>query len=359
MRNTLRSCFHSQRVNLTQQSETYIARGFSVIFMVITHVYESFSSYNNHFARILYLDFCGGPYAAAVFMFCMGMNICYSRQSNPKAFLIRSCNLLCAGLFLSVYRDLLPALLFCSKDPTFSFKNDLIPLLLHTFAEVDILQFAGIFFMVFAIITKANFSLLQTNILAIILCISGQFLRNISTGNAYCDAFLGLFWAAHNRTWFPFFNWFIVPIAGYTFGSLWVYCCNKDAFYRIVTPIATILSVGFFIISRGYQHLDYYYVLGIIEAVFAILTALSVIGLSYFVSQYMKQVALNLCWLGKMVTPIYLIHWALISSISPVVFLLTEKANLTIPDVWIAPIGIIILLASSVLIKAYNSTISK
>lgn len=348
----LKSCFQKEKVNITRQSEMDIARGLSVILMVITHIYESFSSFENPAAFMFFFNFCGGPFSAGVFMFCMGMNMCYSQKSTPKDYFKRGCGLFLTGLCLSIFTDLLPDLFFAIAEENTSFIQDLPVTIAYMIAKVDIFQFSGIFFMIFAWIKKANWSLLQINFFAILLCIAGQFLRYEATENICLNILTGFFWVTHYRVWFPFFNWFIVPILGYTFGHYWLHCHEKETFFRIVTPVSGILALGFFILSNGYQNLDYYYGLGILEAVFTCFTAIAMIGCGYFAFRHFKG-SNRLIWLSKSLTPLYCTHWVLISCISPAVYILWGKTDFAIPDLFVLPVSIVILLASCFCVKIY------
>ena len=355
MINALRSCFHTEKTNLGRQTELDVARGFSVICMVLTHAYSYYSSWGDTWAYKFFDIICGGPFAAAVFMFCMGMNICYSKRTQPKDFFRRGFYLLGIGLLLSVLRRLVPDILYYCFAGIPTLKEDLPYLLQDMIAEVDILQFAGIFHIVFGLLKKAQRSDRKIFLLAILLLVIGSIFRDFSTDNTELDILLGFLILTHGNVFFPFLNWFIIPVSGYAFGKIWLRCRDKETFYRIITPISWILALLYLIFSRGYHYLDYYYALGPVEALFALITAFAMLGTGYFVSRHCKKLTGAMCWLSREITAMYCVHWVLIPNIYIIVTSLISDSLFPVADIWIAPLGFLMLALSCMLIAFYRS----
>lgn len=342
----LRSCFSAEASNIGRQLEVDTAKSLAAIFMVITHTYEMFSGWDYPLGvKILYQLF-GGPLSATVFMFCMGLSICYSRNNTPSNFFRRGIKLLMAGLVIALLRCILPALLSFLADGYPSFVEDLPYLLLEMISEVDILQFAGIFFLAFALLRKANFTARQMLLLALLFVSAGQLLRDVETDHFYLDIVLGYFWKNSVSSWFPFFNWFIIPISGYVFGNIWRHCSDKRNFYRILTPGAFLLAMIYFVMSSGYSNLKYYYGLGMIEAVFSLLTALAVLGISYSITCRFPQIMHRFRYLSEELTPIYFAHRVLIPNIYMLIAVLTGCPDYFISDFGVILMGIAILVLS-------------
>lgn len=89
----VKECFSKEEVNRKRVPEIDIARALAVIFMVICHV---FIELNVRYDVLgLPIDgILGGPFAAPVFMFLMGIGMAYSRHSDAKWMFIRGLKLL-------------------------------------------------------------------------------------------------------------------------------------------------------------------------------------------------------------------------------------------------------------------------
>ena len=98
------------RVNTGRQPELDVAKVAAILYMVVIHVYEEMSVVNywvrpdSLFRTVL--EFLGGPLAAPVFMFAMGVGMVYTRHRSPRAFALRGLRLLyCFGEYLQTVRD--------------------------------------------------------------------------------------------------------------------------------------------------------------------------------------------------------------------------------------------------------------
>jgi len=352
----LKACFSEDRVNTGRQPEVDVAKGFAIVFMVLCHTYAAFSKWDNPLTQIFFDVIIGGPFSAVVFLFCMGLGIRYSRNNEPNYLFKRGCFLLFLGLLLSLLHSLLPEIIWAlalSEQPDFG------TLLYSLIADVDILQFAGIFFLFFALIKRFNLGLLKMNILAVVLSIFGQMLKYTVTDNIVLDILFGFFWVSHDSVWFPFLNWCIIPIAGYTFGSIWMHCCDKKAFYQMITPVSWIITILFLYISSGYQYLTNYYGLGTIESFFSIILVFAMFGLCFYISCWFQKLTLVMRWLSKRVTSIYFLHWVLISNIQTILCILLSTPDFTVSDIWIVPLGTMILSLCCVMIFLYEKSVHK
>lgn len=79
----MNSLFNSEKVNTERQLELDIAKALSIIFMVFVHCiiiceYLNYSLSDAYTIIVQYI--LGGPCAAPVFMFCMGVGIIYSKK---------------------------------------------------------------------------------------------------------------------------------------------------------------------------------------------------------------------------------------------------------------------------------------
>ena len=351
----IKSCFHTEKTNLGRQTELDVARGFSVICMVLTHTYSYYSSWTENWAKSFFDIVCGGPLAAAVFMFCMGINLSYSKRNQPKDFIRRGFYLLGIGLLLSVLRSLVPDMLYYYFEGSTTFIEDLPYLLQYMLSKVDIFQFAGLFHIAFGLMKQAKLSDRKILLLAVLFLIIGSIFIDFSTESTELDILLGFFILTHGRVFFPFLNWFIIPVSGYLFGQIWLRCRDKETFYRTITPVSWILALLYLAFSRGYHYLDYYYALRPVEALFALITAFAMLGTGYFVSRHCKKLTGAMCWLSREITAMYCVHWVLIPNLYVLVTNLISDSLFPLADIWIAPLGFLMLALSCMLIAFYRS----
>ena len=97
---------------------------------------------------------------------------------------------------------------------------------------VDILAFAGMSFIVFGIFKKLNLSNMQMLLIAFALSIIGSLMRMTVFEYNFINLLLGyLIGTDVQFTAFPFFNWFIFPVAGYVWGQYFIRA-YKDRFFR-------------------------------------------------------------------------------------------------------------------------------
>ena len=356
MFNTLKTCFSKEAVNTGRQTEVDVAKGFAILFMVICHVLGYFSHYDNKYTTLLLGNILGGPFAAPVFMFCMGIGICYSKRNQSAYLFRRGCHLLAAGLFLQIFRKIIPTLILTyAKEKTIS-AAVVSSTFLYNLSTIDILQFSGVFFMIFALFRKWELSLLQLNILSVIFSVMGYFLSFCSPENYLAGALLGFFSRCHEDSCFPFLNWYFFPVAGYTLGHLWKRCCDKKTVYRTVTPacwLLTALYLGFLLLSGNIYNSNHYYTMCIDDAIPVAILVIAVLGSGYFLSLRLPQVAKGLCWLSEHITSIYCTHWILITQVHMILKLALGR-SLKVSDLLILPLSFLFLIVSCWLADIYT-----
>ena len=86
-------------MNKKRQLEIDIAKGLAIFFMFLVHCYENYGAdsiqHQGFFSHLVF--FLGGPLAAPVFMFCMGVGMVYTRKQSSKEFLKRGLSLFLIG----------------------------------------------------------------------------------------------------------------------------------------------------------------------------------------------------------------------------------------------------------------------
>ncbi|WP_151736866.1 acyltransferase family protein [Paenibacillus tengchongensis] len=324
----IRACFGNEKINTGRQPELDLAKGCAILFMVWTHVFDELSPDSQGILVTLVRNILGGPFAAPVFMICLGIGVSYSRNNSPKDLMKRGFSLLGIGLLLNIFRYVLPDLAkyAITHESTY---------LYHTFSlfSVDILQFAGLAFLFLALLTKLKLNNLSLLIIGVVASLLGTVLRGVSTGNYVGDQFIGFIWGTASRSYFPFLNWLIFPISGLVFGSLLKHCTDKKSFYLRIAPICIGLTTIYLILTIRFgimfSSAGSYYFLGLLDAVFFMVLAVGFFGLNYAILQMLPAVSFQplIRW-SKNINAIYCIHWSLIGVIGILMQLLIKSSAL-------------------------------
>ena len=305
----------SNNVNAKRQAELDIARGLSVLFMVLIHTLQYStqpSVEHSSIGTIIY--FLGGVPAAPVFMFLLGVGIVYSKQTNPTYLIKRGFLILLLGYALNAMRDSIPALLFGWMNNN----SELMRYAVYDFFDVDILQFAGLALMFFGLVKKFTFNNVTVLFLGLCFSLINLFLLKIQVDNFLLFLLTGLLWGSHQLSEFPFLTWIFYPIAGYFFGQLLIRCLDKTRYYIVVFFGALIILLSSIFVFSGIFGLNifdntryFHHTLAenIIYTAF-VLCWLSVLALS---SSYIPIVISQIItrW-SQNVLEIYIIQWILI-----------------------------------------------
>jgi len=236
--------------NNGRQMEIDLARGLAVLFMIIIHFQEYFlklSYWETDWA--LAGDFLGSVPAAPVFMFLMGVGFVYSRHQEPKYFAKRGLQLLVGAYVLNILRGLIPCLIVWWQT---GYQED-YAYAWETVFFVDILQFAGLTLLSFALFKYLRLNNWLIALLGLLLALLNFFLLGIQSDNLYFVAVTGLFWGSGEVSYFPYLSWIFYPIAGFLFGGFLIRCGNKIRFYALCLLLGGLVWFGSaFGLQEGY-----------------------------------------------------------------------------------------------------------
>ncbi len=351
--------FSNEKVNTGRQIELDIAKGLSIIFMVFLHTLMVVPAFNADISStysFIISNVLGRPFAAPIFMFCMGVGIVYSRHSQWDVMIKRGVHLFLLGILVNVFEFYLP----CYVCGTLLGKWDIFPtaggLLLFC---VDILAFAGIAFILIGILKRLKLSNKQFIIVAVIMSLIGTFIRftnfgfdvspffahtfgisgqlesfplfneflypfaTFASGNEMGLNAINLFFANFVGSEgkfgaFPVFNWFIFPIAGYIWGQYFIRAKDKGEFFKY-WPVLIIVSLIYFFASSQLwggifsDDVHFYYFMTTLDAIFCIINAHGVIGLCYWIADYLPdKIKKVFSILSSNITYIYIFQWLFI-----------------------------------------------
>lgn len=321
--------FLDQRINTGRQIELDLAKCSAIIFMILLHCYFAMSYFPYDISSFLergIAQLLGGPFAAPVFMFAMGVGMVYSRNQEPRYLIVRGLKLLQLGFFVNIGEFFVPYFLagnLMNDWERFPIANGLLLFC------IDILAFAGMAFMLVGILKKLKVSSRGMVIIALILSVVGWILRFHDFGSNVANLIAGYFvGSAGGFTAFPLFSWFIFPAAGRLFGEYYMRCTDKKRLLRF-WPAALIISVAYFVISwylpKGFlSEMHLYWFMTTYDAVFCLLCIYGVIGVCLLLSEHLPERVLTfVAKSSSNLNTIYVFQWFII----PVTYVLIVYFN--------------------------------
>jgi hypothetical protein len=312
--------------NNGRQVELDIARGIAVISMVLIHILLEFG---NTYAmeESIYgniVQFFGGIPAAPVFMFLLGAGIVYSRNNKPTVLAKRGLLLLLFSYLLNLLRSVIPSMIngLHAGEP---FKEQ-FSLLYGDLLYVDILQFAGLAMLYFALALKLKLRIFGHLIVLLLFVLINYFVSPLaisldSIDNSvtfYLSPILALLFG-NKLSFFPFFVWIVYPISGCIFATFLIQTMNKNNFYKSLLSISSIVLVGYAILVIGFgfptgsESEASYYNHSILVSVLFLAFIGFWISCIHFCSSYFKGRTLQFFKSASaLTTQIYVIHFLLI-----------------------------------------------
>ena len=352
--------FSDEKVNSGRQVELDIAKALSIIFMIFLHtimVVKGFDQSLSPAYDFVFSNVLGRPFAAPVFMFCMGVGVVYSRHSQWDTMIKRGIKLYLTGILVNFFEFFLPHFL-CG---TLLGKWDIFPisrgLLLFC---VDILAFAGLTFILMGILKKFKVSNKGMIIVAVVLSLIGTFARGFDFANPALNLIFAMFIGTKGGFGaFTLCNWFIIPVAGYVWGQYFIRAKDKGRFFRL-WPIYIIAALIFFYVSSftfkgGIFAADVhlYYFMNTLDAIFCIICAHGIIGLCYYLNKILPDSVRNIFkTLSSNITVIYIAQWCFIPI--GIILLAYLFKGLVFTDVISAIYSICILILSTLFAVNYK-----
>lgn len=316
-------------VNTGRQLALDLARGLAVLFMILVHVQEMFALPAVAESWLgTAVEFLGGPPAAPVFMFLLGTGIVYSRRATELLLLKRGVLILLAGYLLNLLRSTLPLLLQGKLEQDGEYYTEAVT----SFFEIDILQFAGLALIAFALLRAcrrgwtallgdtpraAVADAATVAAFAAVCALPNMFIGRIPVDGLLPQALTGLLWGSSEHSYFPFLTWFAYPAAGYLFGLLLIRCQRPDMFYGMLLCLAAAALLQFvltdipaILLPQTGDDYDYYHHNAVMNVAYT-LFVLCWLALLYFVARLPLAFTTLRRWSAN-VAEIYFIHWVLL-----------------------------------------------
>lgn len=307
---------HYNNRKLKTRNMTFdFVRGLAVIFMVLVHVmgvYSNSTVQDSFFYD--FIDFLGSPPAAPVFMFTMGVFFMLSSKSaSLKVGIKRGVKLLLLGCLLSFLREDLLILLEGNLTHINFFSNHN----LITLWEVDILQFAGLAYILMSLIKSWFKRPIWWLIIALVIMIVSPVLWGITSDIKILDWIFNNLWGSREIVYFPIFGWLFYPLIGMIFGLMMKASSDIDALFNsLLKPGLVLLVLGSIITATNFNfHIGDYFRSGPGSMIW--ITGF-VFTWIWLMDKLIKKVKDNnifntIYYWGKETTSIYIIHWLIIS----------------------------------------------
>lgn len=317
-----------------------IARGLAILFMFTQHcmlIHEKNAGSGNDPLAMFFVLLGTAP-AAPVFMMIMGVFLMLSKASL-RTNVIRGLKLVMLGYVLNLIRFTIPLLIAGMDGMMYSEGETPLDMLL----TVDILQLAGLSFIIGSLLKKPLKRTLTGPALILVVAIISPFLWG------WMDQMypLAVLWGEGSNIFFPLFPWIIFPILGMTLSKVLI---DHDLFseriirYGIagsVLLLAGILTYDIF--PEGDYHRS-----GLsIQLLIIGFILLWMVGLFILSRRYGRETRIKslLIFWSKNVTAVYFIQWVLFGW-----SMLFFGAN-EMPSYNAALIGLLILLITHLLVK--------
>lgn len=333
--------------------EVDFAKSFAIIFMMLVHIFEIFAVHPLQTGILNYIiRFLGGPFVAPIFMISMGIGIVYSKDCTPHKLFKRGLMIFFIGYLLQFVRDFLPLSLLglMHSDPSYTHEG------LIFFLSLDILIFAGLYFMFFSLYQKSNLKKYWLIIFWAVFATLNSLLSGIHYELLWMNVISGYIWSSWSNTWFPFFSWYIFPTLGYFLGGFLINLKedNKDAFFqKLLATSAFLLLITCYLfrnVDFGIQSAFWlkYFQHGWQGNIAYGLFCLLWLSISYFlVKTFSDKVKSIITYLGKNLTTIYLIHWVILGWLI-IIFPTKSQDLITVIMIWLFVFSSSVLLSKKI-----------
>ena len=236
--------FAKEKVNRGRQPEMDWLKAFCIVCMIMLHIFEDCTENASGLLNDTLEWICTFT-GAATFMVCMGIGMRYSRNQDPKNYLLRGLELLTVSQFLNIMRGSLPNLIaYLIKGEQIFIANSLLVV------QADVLTFAGLAFLMMALLKLIKVPDIGILILGVVLNIAAIPLSTppVDTSNYLLNQFIGFFVVTEAESYFTFFAYFVFVAFGYFIGGLYPRISNKDGLSTLVLLTVTPVCVIYYVI---------------------------------------------------------------------------------------------------------------
>ena len=318
--------FSREEINTGRQWEIDLARAFIIFCLALIHVTIECTTDEGLCSGIPYLfdTVIGGPFSAPMYMFAMGVGMCYTRRNSPKDHFTRGFKIFLLGYALNICRFLIPySIGYAITDDYGTYME---PLLYKVFCN-DILTFAGLAMMIIALFVKLNLHKSVMVLIATVMCAFGTFFNGVDVVSPLGNIFLGYVIGTEDAAGlvlsdFPVLNWLMFPVCGYVFASVLKHVKDKNLFYLTFSLPAILIAIVYFAygiyVERGMfgEGQNCYYHMIFSDVMASLCLTVGMLGVYHFLLKIFPKKLFYIAWgISENITYIYFIHWVLVSFI--------------------------------------------
>ena len=312
--------FSKEEVNTGRQPEVDFMKAYCIIMMMITHTIDDlFIGYESNLPSYVINDVLAQSVGAHAFMISMGIGMVFTKKSTPKLYVKRGLHILVSGQVLNLLRyALFPGVLYVVTGG-----DEWAGSMMFLTFSVDILQFAGLFFLCMALFTKLKLKPVHIFIIALLANGVGMLIGGrISTGSYALDQIIGFFVFTKTESYFPLIHWMVYPAFGIFFGDILKHVKDKKAFYGILFIPCSILMAVYYFIGIRYEQ-PYFTVFndwrtfchpGLPDVIMQLFANTAILSLCYFITRVLPERSMKgACYISKNINRFYCIHIVIIS----------------------------------------------
>ena len=353
----------NEPVNTGRQKEIDIVKAFTILTMIICHcIEELYTAYKGDMFAVFVREYENQIIGAQAFMIAMGIGISYSRHSDWKTLLNRGVNLVVIGLLLNLAKYALPNIMNYLITGDIIWRKNVFLVF-----SSDIMQFAGLAFLLIGIFKYFNFSELKIFLTSIILNIIGMLtVFKVNTGYYALDQLIGMFISTRTESYFPLLHWFIYPAFGIYFGHILKRVNDKKKFYlTLLIPTGILTLIYVYVAScvdqsyfRVIHNLNSFNQMSITDAGMQIFCNIFLFCISFFISGLFSENAMKgVNFISGNINRFYCVQWIIIEfleSIFAVIFIYSVTKSYQCYSI---AVGVMLLTATIVYI--YSTFLAK
>ncbi len=321
---TKKKIFSEEIVNSGRQPELDMAKAAVIVCLAWIHCIIECTPEEGLTTGIPYVfdTIIGGPLAAPMFMFAMGIGMVYTKTHTPNDYIRRGIRLWILSYVLNICRFVIPFLAGYLITGEYEHYIGMMP---YWALGNDILQFAGLAMLFLDLLLKLRLSKAGLFLTALLMSAAAVFLNGIDVGSPAGNIFLGYLMGTEDAAGkvasdFPLFNWFIVPVCGYLFGDVLRHVKDKKMFYGIFSSICGAAALVYFIIGIHFklgmfgEGENCYYHITTWDTAASLAAAVGILGVYHVILRHIPGKVMGVVsMISRNINAIYCIHWVLLS----------------------------------------------
>jgi len=358
-----------EKVNLGRQREFDLVKALAIFFMVIIHVYEELANVDYSVACTepfdIILQFLGGPLAAPVFMFAMGLGISYSSHREPKDLIKRGIGIFFFAYLLNIIRYTIPEII--TEIMSEGIENLEYKTIFAATFFIDILSFAGLTFIFTGLFKKWKVPVIGVVIIALFMQAAGFVITSyVVFHNVFTKCFFGLFVKSSTYSYFPFFQWYLYPALGLLFAKYLRHIEDTDKLYGgillfsaafLCAFLASLSYIGYDIRSLFTLADELYYNQSLLHTIFSLLSMAIELSLVHFLLKviHLPKLEKVIAFMSSNLNNIYIVQWIIIGWLE--YFIIYDETLLE--KEWVIPMGLLLVVVSTLIVLVYKKIKTK